>query len=154
MINCYFDADSYYIVGKDIEVYATMKNPETDPIRRAYWMMLMVIIEFASEKDNITFYNDTRLIDEMNGTVHPIDEWTREAKRISNSMLSSLYGIALFRKIESSRLMATLSVGREKMIDPIARQKIISSLEEDWQRKHNTRVKKLKQSFFGDKNDN
>ena len=153
MINCYFDASSYYIVGKDLEVYATIQNPETDPIRRAYWMMLMVIPEFASEKDNITFYNDTRLIDEMNGTIHPIDEWTREAKRISNNMLSSLYGIALFRKMETNRLTTTLSVGREKLIDPIARQKVLTSLEEGWQKKHNTRVKRLKEHFFGDRHD-
>lgn len=153
MTNCYFDTDSYYIVGRDLEVYSTIKNPETDPIRRAYWMLLMVIPEFASEKDNITFYNDSRVIDEMNGMIHPLDEWTREAKRISNNMLASLYGIVLFRKIDTNKLSKTVDVGREKLIDPVAKQKVLASLEEGWQKKHNVRIKRLREHFFGEKHD-
>ncbi len=153
MINCYFDDESYYILGKDIEVFSTIKNEETDPIRRAYWMFLVLLPELSLEKDNVTFYNDSRLIDEMNGTVNPLDDWAREAKRISNQMLTSLYGIALFRKLDSNRLEKMVAVGREKMIDPRARQTVLASLEEKWNKQHSSRVKKLRDNFFGAKHD-
>jgi hypothetical protein len=111
----------------------------------------MLLPELESQKDNITFFNDSRLIDDMSGIVATLDDWTREAKRISSQMLSSLYGIALFRKKEASQLDKILANGRSKMIDPTAKQSLINSMEESFTRKHNKRVQKLRDSFFGEK---
>ena len=151
MINCYFNSESYYIVGQNTEIYSSLINPETDPIRRAYWAFIMLLPELESQKDNITFFNDSRLIDDMSGIVATLDDWTQEAKRISNQMLSSLYGIALFRKKEAGQLDKILANGRSKMIDSAAKQSLINSMEESFTRKHNKRVQKLRDSFFGEK---
>lgn len=152
MIQCYFNEEAYYIVGQDLEIFATLINPETDPIRRIYWAFLMIVPELSIVKDNVSFQNDSRLIDEMNGYVHTLDEWTREAKRIANSMLSSLNGIVLFRKIEKTQLDKKIDCGRTKMTDPLARQNLAAQMEESWNAKHNERVRKLRNHFFGEKN--
>jgi len=152
MINCYFNADSYYIVGQGIEIYSTLINPEIDPIRRAYWAFILLLPELEAQRDNITFFNDSRLIDDMSGIVTVLDDWTREAKRISNQMLSSLYGIALFKKKEAGQLDKVLLGGRTRMLDPTAKQSLVNSMEQSFNKKHNKRVQKLRDSFFGGKN--
>ncbi len=154
MTHCYFDGDSYYIIGTNIEVFSVLKNQETDPIKRAYWAFIMLIPELEGEKDNVTFYNDSRVIDEMNGSVHPLDDWTREAKRIANQMLASLYSIALFRKLDNSKLLKKIEIGRGSLTKPHAKQDALTEFEKNWNEKHSLRIKKLKKSFFGEKDGN
>jgi hypothetical protein len=154
MIHCYFDTSSYYIIGKEIEVYSTLKNPEIDSLRQSYWALLMLLPELALEKDNITIHTDTRLIDEMNGEIGPLDDWTRQAKHIVNQMTASLCGIVLFRKLDATKLAKSINSGREKLIDTQAKHRILQDLEKKWQQQHSQRVKRLRQSFFGEGNGN
>ena len=151
MVKVYFSDTAYYIVGQDIEIYCSLVNAETDPIRRVYWAFLMILPELAPIKDNVTFYNDSRLIDDMGGYVTALDDWTREAKRIANQMLSSLYGIALYRKIEATQLSRMIDNGRTKMTDPALKENMINSMEQSWNKKHTERVRKLRGHFFGEK---
>ena len=154
MIHCYFSDTGYYIVGnKEIEVYSTLLNEQTDPIRRVYWAFLLLLPELKDEKDNITFHNDSRFIDDMNGSIRTEDKWINDAKRIGRQMMSSLYGITMFDKVETSRLHSKINVGRVRLIDDNARNGFISVMETNSKLSMNSKVKKLKERFFGVKND-
>ena len=152
MINCYFSDRAYYIVGKELEIYSSLVVAQEDQIHQTYWAFLMLLPELATTKDNVTFFNDTRLIDDMNGVAAPLDQWTKEAKRMAGQMLSSLYGIVLFRKLDKIKLDKVLANASEAMIDPKKKNDLATKVVEDFAIKHSSRVQRLRDSFFGESN--
>lgn len=150
MIHCYLRADAYYILGPNIEVYSTLKNPEKDEIRAVYWAFLVMLSDpdLMIQKDNITINNNSRFIDDMSGLTKTLDAWCTEGRKTCLQMTGTLRGIVLFNKLETTDLDTKIEVGRSQMIDPEAKRQAAKNIQARWSEKHKTRISRLKNAFF------
>lgn len=153
MINIYVNLDGYYITGPNIEIAARCPmQPDVHPLLHQYAVIFAALIDLRSSgsKDDVIVYNDSRIIEELNGTALPLtpdlQNWNAYIKQTVIPMVS---GIVFFRKKNASFLAQKINAAFISMlppVDPIAFTMDNNKVRNQKQEK----IDKLKKAWFSD----
>lgn len=166
MITVFFNEDGYYIAGDGIEI-ARRCSPATtirgdrifQAIHHTYRVLYLALCELLKVPSaDVMVYNDSRIIDEINGTVGPIDETCQEwLETIKRRVVPEISGVVFFRKQSDAKIRSQLQDAYNKMLPPLDPQKreAIMTSEQKRQKtitKHRKQrlVDRLRHSWFGD----
>jgi len=170
LITVFFNEDGYYIAGEGVEISRRCTPAMTEhgdkifpPQHHAYKVLYLALCELraAQVQQDIMVYNDSRIIDELNGNIGPLDttcnEWLKTLKR---DVIPTIRSVVFFRKQSTTYVKASIVASHGDMLDQIDRRtrKEIAEREAKTQeanRKTGRKrlVDRLKLSWFGEKTD-
>lgn len=156
----YFNGTGYTISGPDVCLVVKL-NPLTDkngPIfsdrEHLYRVLLALLKEITHVNSSaIYIYNDSSIIDEMNG-IRPIDEWGGTIVRyIHRNIMPKIQSIVYFNKESISRINHEILRAEEllSLNEPKRQGKMANyiSLSQESRKTHRrTRVTSFKQTWF------
>jgi hypothetical protein len=127
MICIYLNGNGYYIKGDGIEV-ALSCSPNLDengePFYPEHCHVYAVLSKALNElrgqdlPGEIMVYNDSRVIDEMNGGVPPLDDLSGEFRnRIRREIMPDIVGTVFFRKKNTRAIAQEVSRAKSAMVD-------------------------------------
>lgn len=148
MIELFFNDTGYYIRGNEIEaVQSCSPAPCFQPIHHRYGVCYHALAELKNSTDDVVVYNDSRIIDELNGKVDPYDgTCQRWLTAIHRSMLPSLRACVIFRKKPAEFVNSKISAAQTQLLNkaqPEDRKRITDAHEQAVQ----TRTNRLVQDF-------
>ena len=170
MITVFFNEDGYLVTGESVEA-ARRCSPATttkgdrifQTIHHAYKVLYLALCEVRDmdSMEDVMIHNDSRIIDEINGLVEPLDEtcgeWLQTLKR---DVIPTIRSVVFFRKKPMTHVNSTVSSAHDRMLtklDTRTREEIVAreTKARDEQSKVRRRrlVDRLKQSWFGEKTD-
>lgn len=141
MITIFVTKEGYYVAGEDTE--ATLKcSPATDdrgnPIfqesHHTYKVLYLALKEIARKKTiqgDVIVYNDSRIIDELNGQAQPLDDVCRRWQQvIRRELIPSIRSIVIFRKKNSEYIRSHLKNGESLLAnnDPEIMNDLVSKI--------------------------
>jgi hypothetical protein len=164
MIIVFFNEYGYSIAGDGIEVsqrcspaLTTRGDRIFQPTHHTYKVLYNALCELKNMdvKADVMVYNDSRIIDEINGTVEPLDstcdEWLKSIKR---NIIPSIMSIIFFRKRPTVQVDDAIALSHSHMVSEEEKRKIAkkeeNTVEKRIQDRNGRIVSKLKQSWFGD----
>lgn len=170
MITVFFNEDGYYVTGESVESAQRCSPALTvrgdrifQPIHHTYKVLYLALCEVRDMDvmDDVMVYNDSRIIDEINGLVEPLDDtcgiWLQTMKR---DVIPTIRSVVFFRKKPTTHVNTTVTSSHGRMIrelDPKQRQELAerdAKIREDLSRARNRRlVNRLRESWFGEKTD-
>lgn len=171
MILAFFNSTGYFITGDGVECARRCSpalTPEGDPIfqeiHHTYKVLSLLLGELQSvstDADTMIF-NDSRIIDELNGVTTPLDEtceqWVNSIKR---DFVPAVKSIVFFRKKPTVFVNDKLREAYNSMLDVVSAEdrKNAQRIAEEAQQKQAKEVKRraikrLKDSWFGEQNGN
>lgn len=142
MITVAVSTNGYYVVGEGTE--ATMRcHPATDDfgtpifheLHHAYKVMFLALQEVAriqNAQGDVIVYNDSRIIDELNGTAPPLDDTCRRWLRaIRRELVPSIRSVVIFRKKSNDYIKMQIKAGESLLAtnDPVLLAKLAHQLE-------------------------
>lgn len=166
MIIVTFNDKGYQVLGDNTEIVRSCSPSLTergDPIfqviHHTYKILYLALNEIRDMKtnDDVTVYGDSRIIDEMNGVVSPLDsvcdQWTKLMRRVT---LPSIKGVVMFRKKAASEVAITIQQSHERalknvdrnVLAELAKKEINYRKQMSVQRKRSL-VSKLRENWFG-----
>lgn len=113
MIVVYLNSSGYYVTGPDTEIIQRcnrkLGNNGVYVFQEHHhlYMVLFRALQALNKQslEDIILYNDTRIIDELNGNLVPLDEWSiKWHDLIMQYIVPSIRGVILFRKKNSSEI--------------------------------------------------
>jgi hypothetical protein len=119
MINCYLSHAGYYIVaasGLEVagETPFSFKEDGSriyDDLQHTYLVLAAALANVSGVKDTIFIYNNSRLIDDMNG-LPTLGEWYDKVRGvIKRILIPETGGIVLFKKSDANTLDAHIKAG-------------------------------------------
>ena len=124
MIKVFFNEEGYYISGDDVNIARRCSPALTDKgdpifqsIHHQYKVLYLALGELTDTSDDIIVYNQSRIIDELNGTIDPLDssckEWVDVLRR---NTIPNVRGLIFFRK---KNVDAEVTSGHKKMLNQI-----------------------------------
>jgi hypothetical protein len=140
MIIAYVNKDGYYIVGQEVECCRKM-SPALDQEGNQIFsnsLHLYKVLEtllkedcFSSQgqREEVIIYNDSRLIDEINGNIHPLIVENRAYRdHLRRNIIPLAKGIIFFRKCSAQFLNSMISKGQSKMLNKISDEQKINMI--------------------------
>jgi len=129
MITVFLAEEGYYITGENVNIARRCSPALTDrgdrifqPLHHIYKVLHVALKELYNSSDDIVVYNDTRIIDELNGLITPLDstcqKWVDTFRRHT---LPNVRSLIFFRKkavdkeVESAHntMLAKLDIGKK-----------------------------------------
>lgn len=163
MLELAFNEAGYYARGEKYEaaqavsprVHPKTGEPVFHPLEHQYAVLMRALTEFRDKKvlDDIVVYNDSRIIEELNGTVAPMfPEMTNAVRR---NLLPEIKGCVWFHKkpvgFVATRVEEGIS-GLVNTLDPATRkrqaERIARSVEEAGRRERRVAVNRFKQGWL------
>ena len=106
MITVFFNEQGYYITGENVNIARRCSPALTDrgdrvfqPIHHQYKVLFLALKELFNTSDDIMVYNHSRIIDEINGLIEPLDstckKWVEVFRRHT---LPQVRALVFFRK--------------------------------------------------------
>jgi hypothetical protein len=131
LIKCFINADGYYISGEDLEIVRKL-TPITengkqllDPLQHLYLVMYSALVDLKGITGSQIFvYNDSRIIDDLNGQP-TLNEWFSVVRTmIRQRLLPEINGVVFFRKKPAREIADNISGGMNSLcIDDSKRDK-------------------------------
>jgi hypothetical protein len=128
MILVFVTKDGYYVAGEGVE--ASFKcSPATDErgypifneIHHTYKVLFLALREVARKRDiqgDVLVYNDTRIVDELNGDVQPLDDVCRKWQQtIRRELVPAIRSLVFFRKKNAEYIKSQVKSG-EVLLTP------------------------------------
>lgn len=122
MITVFVTKDGYYIAGEGIE--ASFKcSPATDErgcpifneIHHTYKVLFLALKEVARKQSiqgDVLVYNDSRIVDELNGQVQPLDDVCRKWQQtIRRELVPAIRSLVFFRKKTAEYIRSQVKAG-------------------------------------------
>lgn len=170
MIRVFFNEDGYFITGEGVEIsrrFSPALTSNGDRIFQTLHHTYKIAYEALRElrdlaiKDDVIVYNDSRIIDEINGFVKPLDyncdEWLKIIRR---DILPRIKAVVFFRKKSGNDILASISAGHSEMLFLLGSkeledimQKELASRKQASQARAKGILNKLRSKWFGDKHD-
>lgn len=153
MITVYVTKEGYYIQGEGVE--ATLRcSPAMDDqgtpifheLHHTYKVMYLALKEVARKdaiQGDVMVYNDSRIIDELNGTTQPLDDVCRTWQRvIRRELVPHIRSLVLFRKKHTEFIARNVRAGQCMLTpqDPA----LISELSDRAQKLETSRARSFK----------
>ena len=149
MICVYLNSNGYYIKGDGIEAALSCSpsvNSNGEPFYPEVCHVYAVLAKALNElrdhniQDEVTVFNDSRMIDEMNGVVTPIDSLGQEFRdRIRHEILPEVPATVFFRKKNNKIIERHLAAATASMIDVPHKIKRLTELSEQRQKVQRTK---------------
>ena len=144
MISVYLNGNGYYIRGDKIEA-ALFCSPKLDDNGESFYPehchVYAVLSKALNElrgkdlSDDVMVYNDSRVIDEMNGAVSPLDDLSTEFRdRIRREILPEVGANIFFRKKNAQAIRQQVALGKNTLVDVPNKVQVLEELIEQ----HNT----------------
>lgn len=135
MIRIFFNEDGYYVTGEGIEISRRCSPATTSSgdqifqtLHHTYKVCFLALNELrdmTNFSDDVMVYNDSRIIDEINGNLMPLDETCEQwLKAINRSVIPSIKAIVFFRKKPSGDVKLSVKNSHESMMQPLGNSKI------------------------------
>lgn len=156
MITVFVTKEGYYVAGEGIE--ATLKcSPATDErgipifneIHHVYKVMFLALKEVARKEriqGDVIVYNDSRIVDELNGQVPPLDDICRRWQQaIRRELVPYIRCLVFFRKKSATFVESQTTIGNALLVpsDPVllgTLAKKLTSIEKEQSRSFKARV--------------
>ena len=132
MIRIFFNGDGYFVSGEGVEVSRRCSPAITErgdlifqPIHHQYKILYLALTELRhlSLKEDVIVYNDSRIIDEVNGHVQPLDissqEWLNVIRRHA---IPGIKSVVFFRKKSDRDVTSAINDTLEKTNDRYRQQ--------------------------------
>ena len=164
MIEVYFDRSGYYITGPNIEV-AESFSPLTvggemvlTELQHLYVVLYKIFSELTANnsREDIIIYNDSRIVDDMNGIINPLDDICEKTRKyMKRKVIPTIKGIILFRKKSTLFIREKIENGQKSLIgdvdDDIKKRKISEisgTIKENLRKNQRNRIENFKQDWF------
>ena len=170
MISVFFNEDGYYVAGEGIEIsrrcspaLTTNGDKIFQPIHHSYKVLYLALCELRdmSVVHDIVVYNDSRIIDEINGTTDQLDSTCKQWLQIlRRNTIPSVKSLVLFRKKPTNHINTAIANAHSDMLSQLnAVQRLelavqeSKTLEKQAHEYKRAAVDRLKKSWFGDNTD-
>ena len=170
MIVVYFNETGYYVVGGGIEIAQSCPQALTESgtpiflaLHHTYWMLYRALKELQGKEmgEDVVVYNDSRIIEEMNGVAEPFDNiCDRWQKAIRRKLLPAIRSCFLFRKKPSTFVDENVAKGQTSLIHPLSvgeREEITKryakQLEIRQKRQLARKAQRFRTSYWSDKSE-
>jgi hypothetical protein len=126
MLQVFFNHSGYFITGETFEASQkvsprldTQGKPLFDPLQHLYAVLARALQDLRGTTcEDIMVYNDTRLIEEVNGVINPLfPAMTNHVRRV---LVPSVKGCVLFRKKPDAFIRTKVEGGQHEMVDVIS----------------------------------
>lgn len=90
-----------------------------EPLHHLHIVLWYTLLEFVGKeiKENVLIYNDTRLIEDMNGDTRPIDEFCRRVQgKIRQELLPRIGTKVIFKKASAAKINGSISAAHDTML--------------------------------------
>jgi hypothetical protein len=138
MISVFITSKGYYIKGDKIEVALSCSpklndsgEPLYDEQYNIYAVLAKALTNLRQQKltEDIMVYNDTRMIDEMNGMLQPLNDISMSFRdTIRRIILPNINANVFFRKKSEAVLVQQVESARRNLIEVPNKLKIINKL--------------------------
>jgi hypothetical protein len=142
MITVFVTKEGYYVKGEGVEASLRCSpaldshgNPIFHELHHTYKVMFLALKEVARKgciKGDVIVYNDSRIIDEMNGNAKPLDEVCQKWQMLfRRQVLPHIRSIVVFRKKASDYIMSQVRLGHSLLTpsDPATINELTERLE-------------------------
>lgn len=166
MITVFINSKGYYIKGNGIEI-ALSCSPKLDSAGQPFYdehFQLYAILAKALNAlrqremlEDVMVYNDTRLIDEMNGVLQPLNSTSAEFRNgIRRQILPEINGTVFFRKKSKHLIDQNVANAKRGLVEVPNKLKILDRLATTNKESVKTRalnaLQKLKENWNGKRN--
>lgn len=142
MITVFVTKEGYYVAGEGIE--ATLKcSPATDErgfpifneIHHTYKVMFLALKEVARKQrisGDVMVYNDSRIVDELNNQLPPLDDVCRRWQQtIRRELVPCIRSLVFFRKKSAEYVDSRIKAGEALLApsDPVTLSELASRLD-------------------------
>lgn len=116
MIKCYVNEDGFYIIGDGVEVARKLTRLMPDTLQHLYAVMYCAMVDLKGRgKDRVFIYNDSRIIDDLNGK-QPLDAWFESVRRMMRQrLLPDIGGVVFFSKKSARNVSQAIERGFESL---------------------------------------
>lgn len=156
MITVFVLREGYYVAGENMEA-AFHCSPATDDrgnpifheLHHTYKVMFLALQEVARKgmiRGDVVVYNDSRIIDELNGNIKPFDDICRKWQlAICRELIPHIRSVVLFRKKATDYIRSQIKIGESLLApsDPVIMGALaykIDEIEKDQARSLKARV--------------
>ena len=170
MITVFLNEDVYYVTGENVDVVRRCSPALTDHgdrifqvIHHVYKVLYLALCEVHEMNigDDVMVYNDSRIIDEINGVVEPLDTTCDKWLKILNrNTIPSIRSVVFFRKKPATRVNLAVTEAHERMLVKLSGQEQQQIADRETKlreahtksRNHNL-VDRLRKTWFGENTD-
>lgn len=127
-------------------------------LHHAYWMLYRALKELQGKGvgEDVIVYNDSRIIEEMNGVAGPFDDiCERWQKAIRRKLIPAIRSCVLFRKKPSTFVDDNVSQGQRSLIHPLSAkereeiaERYVKQLETRQKRQLARRVQRFRSTYW------
>ena len=166
MITVFLNEDGYYVTGENVDVTQRFSPALTthgdrifQTIHHVYKVLYLALCEVHAMniQDDVMVYNDSRIIDEINGNVESLDSTCDKWLKILNRRtIPSIKSVVFFRKKPTTQLDVTIADAHDNMLQKLSgpdRQRIAereTKLREAREKTRNQKlINKLRENWFG-----
>lgn len=170
MAEVYFNQLGYYIVGDEIEIARSCppltRGGETvlTPIQHLYAVLISALHELVATgrlQDDVTVYNDSRLIEDMQGET-PLDKTCSDSRQyLKRDLIPQVPSTVWFRKKSPDWVTGRVESGHKKMIGVVdvrqrdrKAQELVRLLERAQKEARRAKVDRFKRSWLDGPRDN
>jgi hypothetical protein len=161
MILVFINNKGYYIKGSKMEIALSCSpklNDSGEPLYDEQYHIYAILAKALNNlrqqnlTEDVMVYNDTRMIDEMNGTLRPMDDLNASFRDgIRRTILPEISANVFFRKKSQAVLEQQIDNARRSLVDIPNKLKIIDKLIENKEQIQKRRsikaLKKLKERW-------
>ncbi len=129
MPNLYFNKLGYYVNGDGIEIARSCPpltfrggdEPVLEPVQHLYAVLIKALLDLKQYDltEDITVYNDSRIVDEMEGMASLDATCTESVRFIRQHIIPVLPTIVWFRKKDGGWVDAKVRSGHRRMIEVV-----------------------------------
>jgi len=171
MIRVFFSEDGYYVAGEGIEISRSCfpalnvsGNRVFLPLHHEYKILYLALEEIieANIQEEVMVYGATRIIDEINGNISPLDEinakWLEILKR---NIIPRIKAVIFFRKKSATDVRQALQETHGSMLRSIDHRTLEQIIERQAEQRQTaqvvakkSRLQRFRDHWFGDNNGN
>lgn len=95
-----FNNNGFVITGKDIDIkFNCSPNKFWDPIDQLYIILIKALSELKNHQANIICYNDSKIIEELNGSIKTISDTSKILRdTVLRKIIPTMKGFVFFEK--------------------------------------------------------
>jgi len=149
-----FNTNGYYIKGDGVDIIQRCSPASTDrgdnifqPIHHTYKVLFIALSNLIDKDFNgdAMVYNDTRIIDELNSNIEPLDEvcaaWVKIIKR---DIIPRIKPLMFFRK---KNVDAEIAVAQEQLVNPSEIYDLIPEVQNSQKTRKSKIIQKFKENW-------
>jgi hypothetical protein len=118
MILVHLNKDGYYVTGPGIEITRSC-SASLEPLHHIHIVLWYALLEFVGEevREEIVIYNDSRIIEDMNGDTQPIDDFCRHVQtKIRQELLPRIGTKVMFKKENLAKINSSIAAAHDNML--------------------------------------